>query len=286
MSSMCQYLLFLAIGIVLTFPFYTVAQNPQFQSVSNEIKLKFEKRQKQIIQELSNLRDDEWAGGYWAQESSIDGSLFYWAPTNGFTVRRGNDFHRGIEQVNYGSVNFNGKILTVSPEYNEKSKHSYPISTSFIPIRWGQQHWLIPSDKLILFLYAVNSGDYDEIYSFFLKENDEKKLNEGLPDVPKEYRKYLKIKPIKAKVSKVKINNSAYFDYEFELNVGKFDGVIEGMKFYLVGVKNVHVWIKVVDVRKHTSTAQVISIGRSGGYENEIKPKIGWIFSSRFPEGY
>ena len=283
---MCQYLLFFAVGIVLTFPLYAVAQHPQFEPVSNEIKLEFEKRQKQIIQEISNLQGDGWAGRYWAQEGSIDGSSFYWTSTSGFTVRRGNDFHRGIEQVNYGNVNFNGKILTVSPEYNETSKHSYRISTSFIPIKWDQQHWLIPSDKLMLFIYAVNSGDYDEIHSFFLKENDEKKPNEGLPRVPREYRKYLKIKPIKAKVSKVKTNNSAYFDYEFELSVGKSDGVIKGMKFYLVGIKNVLVWIRVVDVREHTSTAQVVSIGSSGDYDKEIKPRVGWEFSSRLPEGY
>jgi hypothetical protein len=283
MNNLHKYSLALALAIVLTFPFYAQAQHPEFISVSEEIKNKFESKRKEIILELASLQDNEWAGQYWAQIGLIDGASFDWSPTNGFAVRSGNDFHRGVERVNYGGANFNKNLLTLVSEYPEKDKHNYTISTAFVTVRWGQQHWLIPSDKLVQFIYAVNSGDYDEISSFFVKYEDIKKPNKGLPDVPKEYRKYLNRKPIKAKVTNVKTNNAKYLDYTFTLNVGSTHGVVEEMKFYLVNIKNVLTTIEVTDVSEYTSTARIISIGSSGEYNKEIEPAIGWRFSSKQP---
>jgi hypothetical protein len=276
-----------SIAILLILPLYAKAQHhPDFVPVSGDIRNRFNDRQKLIDQELSSLQRNEWVGMYFAQDGQIDGAVFKWSPSNGFTVQSGNSFHRGIERVNYGSVNFNGKLLTLLPEYLENNKHTYTIPTSFVPIKWDKQHWLIPSDKLMLFIFAVNSGDYDEIHSFFLKDEDRKKSNNGLPDVPKEYRKYLKLKPIKAKVIDVQVNNSAYSDFTLTLNAGKADGIIEGMKFYLVKVKNVLVWIRVTNVREHTSAANIVSIGSSGDYDKEIKPEVGWEFTSKMPQDY
>jgi hypothetical protein len=267
------------------FPFYTNAQHPQFQAVSNEIKNRYEDRQKRIKAELASLQENEWAGEYSAYWSSINGALFIWAPSNGFTVRSGNDLHRTVEQVNYGSVSFNGKLLTLSPEYLENNKHNYPVPTSFMPIKWGKQHWLIPSDELIRFIYAVNSGDENQIYSFLVKEGDSQKTNNGLPIVPKEYRKYFKQKPITAKVIDLKENDNVYLDYTFTLNAGKAEGVIEGMMFYLIKVKDIRFWLRVTDVEKHSSKAEITSISYSVDYE-KIKPKVGWKFSSKFPKDY
>jgi hypothetical protein len=269
--------------VLLILPSYAIAQHPQFETAPNEIKSKFNDKQKRIEAELTSLQGNEWAGKYWKQLGLINGASFYWSPVSGFAVRSGNDFHRGVETINYGNANFSRNLLTLSPEYLVKNKHNYTISTSFVPVRWGQQHWLIPSDKLIQFIYAVNSGDYEEIDSFFVKYEDSKKPNDGLPDVPKEYRKYLNRKPIKAKVTNVKINDAKYSDYTLTLNVGKSIGVIEEMKFYLINVKNVITTIEVTNVAEHTSTARVISIGTSGFYNKEIEPAIGWRFSSKLP---
>lgn len=282
MNNSRKYFVILTLAFALTFPFYAQAQHPEFVSVSDEIKSKFDNKQKQIIQELESLQENEWAGEYWAVLGSIDGASFYWSPVSGFAVRSGNDSHRGVEKVNYGSVKFNGNLLTLSPEYLEKNKHTFAVSKSFVPIRWDKRHWLIPSDKLILFIYAVNSGDYDEINSFFVKYEDIQKPSEGLPDVLKEYRKYLNRKPIKAKAINVNLNNSAYFwDHTIKLNVGKTDGVIEEMKFYLINVKDVTTTIEITDVAEHTSTARILSIGSSGSSNKETKPSIGWRFSSK-----
>lgn len=275
------------IAILLVFPLKNNAQyHPDFIPVSGNIKNRFKDRQNRIDQELSGLKANEWFGMYYAQIGLIDGAVLNWSPSNGFTVQSGNSSHRGIERINYGNVNFNGKLLSLSPEFVEKTKHTYPIAVSFVPIKWDQQHWLIPSDELRLFIYAINSNDYDEIHSFFLKEDDDKKSKNGLPEVPKEYRKYLNQKSIRAKVSKIKINNSAYLDFTFTLNAGKAQGVIKGMKFYLVNIKNVIAEVRVIDVWEHEAAARIASIGTSGDYNKEIKPEVGWVFTSKMPQVY
>jgi hypothetical protein len=270
-------------AFVLNFSCSVKAQHPEFQSVSDEITTLMKSRQERIKQELSNLQNDEWAGEYWAQIGSIDGASFCWSPKSGFTVRSGNDFHRGIERVNYGSVNFTGNLLTLSPEYLEKDKHTFTIPTSFVPVKWDKQHWLIPSNELIPFLYTVNSGDFDELETYFVKSEDSKKSNNGLPDVPKEYRKYLNAKPIKAKVLSIKGDDDYFTSLSLTLNAGKAEGVVTDMKFYLIKVKNVIAWIKITDVQEHTSEARISSIGTSGEYNKELKPTVGWIFSSKMP---
>lgn len=272
--------------LLLILPFSAKAQNPQFEKVSDEVKSRYESKRKLIKQELASFQENEWTGEYEANVSSIDVASFYWASSSGFTVRSGNELERTIERVNYGNLKFNGSLLTLSPEYIEKDKHTFFIQSSFMPVKWGEQHWLVPADKLILFIFAVNSGDYDEIQTFFLKSGDEQKSNDALSDVPKQYRKYLNLKPIKASVINVTANNDAYLTFALTLNAGKAEGVIEGMRLYLVKVKNVLVWIRITDVREHTSTARVESIGSSGNYNEEIIPKIGWNFISKLPQGY
>jgi hypothetical protein len=275
------------VASLLIFTLKNRAQHhPDFIPVSEQIKERFDDRQKRIDQELSGLPVNEWAGRYFAQMGLIDGAVFNWSPSNGFTIQSGNSFHRGIERVNYGSVNFNGKLLTLSPEFLENTKHTYDIPTFFIPVKWDQQHWLIPSDDLRLFIYAVNSGDYDEIHSFFLRDEDTKKSNDGLPNVPKAYRKYLNLKPFRAKVIDVRTNNSAYMDFTLTLNAGRSKGVIKGMKFYLIKVKNALVWIRITDVREHKSEADIVSIGNSAGSDEEIKPAVGWEFTSKMPQNF
>ena len=104
-----------------------------------------------------------------------------------------------------------------------------------MPVKWDQQHWLIPSDQLTLFAYAVNFGSNEEFESFFLKTEDYNKSNKGMPDLPKEYEKYLNAKPIKAKVSAVGAIVDDWYP-ALTLNVGEADGVVKGMKFWLIGV--------------------------------------------------
>lgn len=238
-------------------------------------------RQSQIERELSNLQN-EWAGRYRANDDLTITISLSWSPTSGFMIWRESCSRPGIAQVNYGSVSFENNLLRLVPERNGNDRHTYSVSSPLVFVKWGEQHWLIPSDKLILFCYAINSESFEEIETFFVKVEDYEKPRNGLPDVPREYRRYLGREPIEARISAVGADTGRWYP-PLTLSVGRAEGVVVGMKFYLNDPEKGHMRLEVTEVREHTSVARVVMAGLSEEHE---KPEIGWRFSSRLPEGY
>jgi hypothetical protein len=278
-----KYSTFLILAILLTFAAIAQAQR-NLEPLPEEIANVVLSKREQIKRELATLQGNDWVGKYRANDGTTVTSFLDWSPTSGFTVWRENCSRPGIAWVNYGNANFSGNSLTLSPERTER-QHTYTFSSpTLVPVKWDEQHWLIPSDQLVLFAYAVNSGSIEEVETFFVKIEDYNKSNKGLPDLPKEYRKYLNAKPIQAKVSAVAAKNDDWYP-PLTLNVGKSAGVVEGMKFWLIGVENIHIQLYVTEVREKSSVANIISAGTSGEGDIEIKPKIGWKFTSKMPEG-
>lgn len=282
----CNSVIFV-LAILLAFSCVAKAQR-NLEPLPEEIASVVLSKREQIERELTTLQENEWTGKYRANDGTTVTSFLDWSPTSGFTVWRENCSRPGIAWVNYGNANFNGNSLTLLPERTEKGQHTYTFSSpNLVPVKWDEQHWLIPSNQLVLFAYAVNSGSVEEIETFFVKIEDYNKSNKGLPNLPKEYKKYLNVKPIQAKVSAVSPNDSGYPQLtELKLNVGKAEGVIAGMKFYLIGVKDTFASIEVTEVQERTSIARVGMIGTSGENNEEYKFKVGWRFSSKMPEGY
>jgi hypothetical protein len=287
MIDIRSYSTIFVLAIILVFSCVAQAQR-KLEPLPEEIANVVLSKREQIERDLATLQGNDWAGKYRATDGTTVTSFLDLSPTSGFTVWRENCSRPGIAWVNYGNANFNGSSLTLSPERTEKGQHTYTFSSpNFVPVKWDEQHWLIPSDQIALFAYAVNSGSVEEIETFFVKIEDYNKSNKGLPDLPKEYKKYLNVKPIRAKVSAVNSKDSDYPQLtELTLNVGKTEGVIAGMKFYLIGVKSRFASIEITEVQEHTSIARVGTIGTSGENNEEFKFKVGWRFSSKMPEGY
>jgi len=284
MVNIRRYSTIFVLATVLVFSCVVQAQR-NLEPLPEEIASVVLSKREQIERDLTTLQGNDWAGKYRANDGTTVTSFLDWSPTSGFTVWRENCSRPGIAWVNYGNVNFNGSLLTLSPERTEKGQHTYTFSSpTLVPVKWDEQHWLIPSDELILFAYAVNSGSVEEVETFFVKIEDYNKSNKGLPDLPKEYKRYLNIKPIQAKVSAVGVKDENWHP-PLTLNVGKTSGVVEGMKFWLIGVENIHIQLYVTEVREKTSVARVISADTSGEGDIEIKPKAGWKFTSKMPEG-
>ena len=186
-------------------------------------------------------------------------------------------------RVNYGSAVFTNGSLRLIPELSENSPSSYPISPEFIPLKWGEQHFLVPADKLINFAYAVNSTSVEEVESFLMKIADYEKDRRGLPNVPREYRKYLGMKPITATISGIgpKVER---WPPKVILNVGRVEGVVREMKFYLARPGDIYMQLEVTDVQEHTSEAFVMLATFTDKREADVTPKVGWKFTSRAPK--
>jgi hypothetical protein len=269
----------------------TRAQTPeQFDEVSlkdrgplsPEQQATLRSRQELIIAEASKLPANEWVGSYGAMDGPTAGTRLDWAPEKGFLIWWTTCSHGFRDMINFGSVAFRDGVLRVTPELSREGEKIYPL-TDLIPVKWGNQHYLIPLDRLIAFCYAVrNTGRSLEIQEFFLKESDRYKRRFGLPAVPAAYKKYLVSSPIQATIIDVKSGPESWTK-TLTLNTGRKAGVVPGMKFFAVSPRNVYMLVEVMNVREDSSEAFVITSGFRNRSERELKFRAGWKLTSRAP---
>ena len=260
------------------------AQNaPKREEISEELASLVREKWETIKLEASNMPHDEWVGSYRSFDGPTITTHLAWSPASGFIVWWENCSRPWTAHVNYGNAVFANGSLKLTPELSEDSPSSYPIESEFIPVKWGEQHFLIPPDRMINFVYAVNSTSIEQVESFLMKIEDYEKGRKGLPDVPQAFRKYLTMKPITATVSGFGPKVERWYP-KIILSAGHAEGVVREMKFYLSRPRNIHMLLEVTDVQEHTSEAHVIMATFTDNREEEVKPKVGWKFTSRAPE--
>lgn len=233
--------------------------------------------------EASGLPGDEWAGDYRAFDGPTISTHLAWAPASGFMVWWENCSRPQFARVNYGGAVLTDGSLKLTPELPAGGPGSYRVGSEFVPVKWGEQHFLIPSDRMVNFAYAANSGSVEQVESFLMKTADYEKDRRGRPDVPRAYRKYLRMKPVAATVSGFAPEQGGWYP-KLILKAGRAEGVVPEMRLYLSRPGNVYMQIEVTDVGEHTSEAFVRMATFSDGREGEIKPAVGWKFTSRAPE--
>ena len=254
-------------------------------SLSKEQLATLQSRQALITGEASASTANEWAGSYFAEDSPTSGTRLDWAPANGFLVWWTSCSHGWRDVVNFGSVDFRDGVLRATPELSGNGRKVYELAGELIPVKWGNQHYLVPLDQLIAFCYAArNAGRSLEIREFFLKESDREKRRFGLPAVPSQYRKYLVGPPIQATIVELKPRPEAW-DKVFTLNVGRRAGVVAGMKFFAVTPRNVYMLVEVSEVGETSSEAYAITSGFKNHSGRSINPRVGWKLTSRAPRG-
>jgi hypothetical protein len=255
---------------------------PSQQIIPEEIAVIATAKREEVERELSASRQNEWVGNYRAFNDLTTTTSFAWAPNSGFMIWRESCSRPGVAQVNYGNAKFELGAVKLAPLRIENDRHTYEVAGDLIPVKWGQQHWLIPRNEIKLFIYAINSGSIEEMETFLLKTEDYEKTRKGLPQVSSEYRKFLRMPPIKATLSAVGEKPTRWYP-SLTLDAGKSQSVIPGMKFYLTSPRGILFEIEVTRVNKQTSEAHVVKAGLFGEGEIEIEPAVGWKFSSRAP---
>lgn len=252
----------------------TVAQDrPAREELSQELEELVSKKWETIKSDSKN-RKDEWSGTYWSADGPTVTTRFAWAPASGFIAYWYNCSKPWTARVNYGSAIFEADSLRITPELADNASGSFSIALEFIPVRWGEQRFLIPSDQMMRFAYAVNSQSITEIESFFMKVDDYQKKRSGLPALPAEYASYLRMKPITPTVSGFGPKPERWYP-KIILNTGKAHGVIPGMKFFF-SRRGTYMVVEVTSVEERTSEAWVVLTSRT--------PRVGWRLSSRAPQ--
>ena len=239
-----------------------------------------EKRKSLIEQEVASNKD-EWIGAYFNGDHHP--TIFMWSHKEGFLTWGSNHtFHPS--RINFGKVEFSNNRLIINPEIDNKHLNFQFIPTELAPVKWGEQHFLIPANELINFAYAVHSRSYSLIEVYFLKSADYQKSRNGLPNLPSEYSQFLKMKPIKPQVIAIKTNqDEPFWNTEITLNLGKKHRVIEGMFFYYAN-SNGGISVIVTEVQETTSKAK--GYGIYSGNNDEPKLKKGLILTSIVPKNY
>lgn len=278
-KNLCLLLSFLLIAL-------SFAKTNAQSRYSKEIQAEFSVRKDKIQTELSRLQTNEWAGEY-----NVHGLFLFLAPKAGFAFyMSGGDYDANWENflLNYGTIQFSETKIKLTPELPNKEEVLPSYSTELLPILWDERHYLIPADEVVEFINYVNIG-YEPSFAFaglsnhfFLKKGDIEKKVVGKPNIPEQYRGYLLEKPIKGKITTIK-NSKLEQDgdrqqrnTEIILNVGKNNGVFEGMKFLIYSPRRISADdVKITKVEDNHSEAIVIQT-----YLKEKTPSVGWKVST------
>lgn len=281
----------LLVGLALCFlgSWQTSAQG-YVDVLPDEVKGPFLEKFKLILSE--SRKSNEWEGSYTRYVGETWSEMLVWTPEHGFAAYRDTCSNGPRAWVNFGSAKFDDGILTLDSEQTHKGEHLLPLKKQFTPVKWGHQRWLIPTDQLELFAYAVNSGSWEDYGSFYVKNDENHEDPKGHPEIPSQFKHILDRKPLTAKVLSVGKKPERWYA-DVTIDAGSDKGVIVGMSFWLTGVNNTNVKISVIEVNEKTAVASVHGVGYSYDYDDggkplgsepaEFEPKPGQSFTSRSP---
>jgi hypothetical protein len=216
--------------------------------------------------ERSSMQSNDWAGDYHYLGELYMGVLRY-SPNAGFVRIGVYTCQPEVRRLDFGSV----KVTPNNIQFFHLTSQRNGQVTKFVPVKWGERHYLIAENELPEFYYYVsgygwkpeyqNTRDY---FEFFLRAGDRDKPFSGLPVVPRGYE-HLARKPIEAtvlailkketKMSKDDEGETIYTsETTVKLNVGSADGVKRDMVFNTTQ-SGAEEGFEIVRIGKHTSTA-------------------------------
>ena len=275
----------IGVGLLLTMIFSLLLNPPQF--AQDKVPKKFSKRAdtnlaartKQIQQELESLKVDSWAGNYYYGDGLGVNVKLSLAPKSGFAFTWNGCL--GLYDMNYGDVVESGGKIRLVPLLPNENKPFEGVAREFLPIVWGDRHYLIATDEVVRFANSINAGFEPRKGAggmFLLRGEDASKPVTGNPSLPLEYSEYLLKHPIDAEIALVK--NSHIKESErlttVLLNVGASQGVKKGMEFYLYSPSGLYASATVTDMNGYTSEAEVSQCcdDKAG------PPAVGWKLST------
>ena len=238
----------------------------------------------QMIEIETASANEEWAGRYRAYDGPTVTTDLAWSPVSGFIAWWENCSRPGTSRVNHGSAVLQNGSLKLTAEVPENTPGSLTVAAEFVPVKWDAQHFLIPHDQVMKFVYAVNSNSTSELEMFLLKVEDNDKNRRGRPAVPPSYARYLGMKPIRGSISRLGPKEQR-FHPKVILNVGKRAGVIPEMKFYGTQRNQPFFILDVISVAEHTSEAAVYLVSNDAN-NKPTRLRAGWKVSSRAPKGH
>ncbi len=237
----------------------------------------------EIQSEIATLGEHPWAGAYYYGDGrGVNVSLML-APESGYLFTwRG---CLGLYDRNYGPVSYANTTLSLTFTYPNERNGFQGIAEELLLVTWGERTYLIPSDDVIGFCNAVNSRlePRDRAHGrYFLKRGDDKRDISGLPGIPSRYRQYLLPDPVEAVIIEIGSSTTrpSRADWHFKdtrviIDKGAHDGLLAGMKLYVIDPSFHAETITLIGVEENSSEGMMTQIG-----ETRNPPEVGWTLST------
>ncbi|MDB5335300.1 MAG: hypothetical protein JWN70_919 [Planctomycetaceae bacterium] len=235
--------------------------------------------------ELASLTGHGWAGRYYEGDGLGVNISIQLAPTNGAVVT----WHGclGLYDQNYGPLQeANGQIRVAWKLHHEDRLFK---TDEYLAVRWGQRHYLIPTEEILEFCAAVRSDmePRTKLHGMFpLRDGDEALPAVGSPQLPPTFEKYLLMGPIDAKLKalgELSVRTSEQDKTRDEvtqrvtLNVGAAEGVLQKMRVQVTKPR-LGARVVVTQVSDHESEA-VVTCWRDKGEQGAL-PSTEWELST------
>lgn len=273
------------LSFVLLFAGFAVAADQEQAKNSTSAERTANSKRSEILTEIRNLKNHEWAGDYYAGDGLGVNTSFVISPKSGYVF----EWHgcMGLYDRNYGAVTFTNGRIRLSFTFENQREGFQGIAPELIPISWGSRRYLIPLDDVVGFCNNINEGREPrtgEHGFYLLRRGDENKAATGFPAVPEEYRDYLLAKPIKATIIAVgpyttrhSVADWRFKDTPVKLDAGKRQGLRVGMELVATRPLNAAVSVQVTKIEETRSEGIITQD------EEDPGPKMGWRFSTHAP---
>jgi hypothetical protein len=279
------FALLLASSLVVAFPVHAA----ELEKNSVDIEKIAQSRGTQISRELQRASTGlpDWSGKYFKGDGTGENIDLWLAPRAGFFFEWNGCL--GVYDRNYGSVKGTSGRLRLQCELpNNPGKGFEGTATDFVPLRWGERHYLVPMPEMVDFCNAVNAREEPRARSFgsfLLREGDWEKAVTEAPRLPAPFVRFLLAKPIVTQIVQVQAPRALSPQGKISKNWrttrvsvprGVADGLLPGMELHVI-VPDVVASAKVVRAERHSAEADFVQYG---GYLDE-RPKMGWKLSTR-----
>ncbi|MEQ1514106.1 MAG: hypothetical protein ABL934_15670 [Lysobacteraceae bacterium] len=245
-----------------------------------------EQQRQRILKEIARLPNHPWAGEYYEGDGLGANIRISLAPDAGVAAT----WHgcMGLYGANRGKVVV-GRDGELRFEYRTPNAQGFAgFPDAMLPVRWGQRRYMIPDNKRMAFVNAINHGQEPrgQIHGMFLLgQDDEKKMVEGLPDLPPAYLALIRRAPMQTRVvsidgvDKKKSDHGCSFTYRMTLDRGAKDRFAPGIELKPVGQPRTWETATIETVAGDTATAKM-AVWYDDCTHPKTVPVAGWIFTT------
>lgn len=164
------------------------------------------RRRDQVLAELAEQPSEPWAGEYYEGDGLGENTTLVLAPRSGVAATWFGCM--GLYGANEGDIE-RVDDRTLAFHFNRPNESGrfgmFPATVRIV--RWGERRYLIPTERFIDFVNAINRGmepGRDHYSGFLHYRGDEGKAVTGLPDLPEAMLAQIRAKPLVVTVSSVK----------------------------------------------------------------------------------